>query len=257
MGFWCILFLGRISMFTGWWDLLRAPFRSHDHFVSADARRISDPRNYEMLTSPPHTYHLAKGANGLVAMANKETSMDSPLSPSQESTFTKDSSPVVAAPYERAYSFSQPRPPIVRSAGKNTTTGGHVTFGGESDVRSSEGSTAHWSTSTASAPLVERHEQQYTSEYQQQRQQSVDDQKQRTTSPLTWERADSALSNDRSARSGSALGREWPSPIPRHGQWYGQAVPSIGPQRSNSGRTWDAQARHARGSGALTPEGLS
>lgn len=39
-------------MVTAWFELIQRPFKSRDdHFVSVDARRISDPRNYEMLSS--------------------------------------------------------------------------------------------------------------------------------------------------------------------------------------------------------------
>lgn len=52
-GFWTWLFLGRISMITGWVKLLTRPFRRSHDFVSVDARRFStDPRHYEMILSP-------------------------------------------------------------------------------------------------------------------------------------------------------------------------------------------------------------
>ena len=39
-----------------WFDHIRQPFNRSNEFVSRDARRISDPRNYEMLTSPAQVY---------------------------------------------------------------------------------------------------------------------------------------------------------------------------------------------------------
>ena len=43
-------------MVSAWIELVRRPFQRTNEFVSRDARRISDPRNYEMLTSPPQAY---------------------------------------------------------------------------------------------------------------------------------------------------------------------------------------------------------
>ncbi|KAI4144344.1 MAG: hypothetical protein LQ340_006692 [Diploschistes diacapsis] len=77
MGYWCLLFLGRPSMFSAWWAFIKRPFGPHDHFVSYDARRISDPRNYEMLTSPPQSYHITKRPQGgLVATAKPASYQD-------------------------------------------------------------------------------------------------------------------------------------------------------------------------------------
>lgn len=54
-GIWLLILLGRTSMFTAWWSLLRNPFsRSHPEFVSADVSNFKDPQDkntgsYEML----------------------------------------------------------------------------------------------------------------------------------------------------------------------------------------------------------------
>jgi hypothetical protein len=50
---WVLLLLGRISMFTGWYDLIRGKVAPHNHeFVSADVRTFKDPGigTYEMLS---------------------------------------------------------------------------------------------------------------------------------------------------------------------------------------------------------------
>ena len=54
-GVWTLLFLGRMSMVSGWTDLLRRGFkRSHD-FVSVDAHRLSAaPHDFEMVTRPTY-----------------------------------------------------------------------------------------------------------------------------------------------------------------------------------------------------------
>ena|SRR2546429_6147039 len=51
-GIWVLLFLGRFSMITGWFGLIKSRFSRRREFVSVDARRFSnEPRTYEMLSS--------------------------------------------------------------------------------------------------------------------------------------------------------------------------------------------------------------
>lgn len=215
------MFLGRMSMITGWWELLTRPFRrSREHFVSVDARRLSDPRNYEMLTSPPQAFHLTKGTGGLVATA-KHDSVETDYSASQNGDYIskeQQSAPV------HTYSFSRPRPPT-RSGSQGQ--GGRVAFAQNHDVENA------YSTRLAHSPPPEDRN--------------------------PWERSNSALGRDRSnsalgGRSGSALGgreREPPkiNPPPR------SAARGLSPTRSNSalGRAWDPRDTYAR-SGALSPE---
>jgi hypothetical protein len=52
-GIWCLLFLGRFSMVTGWIELIKSRFSKRAEFVSVDAHRSNDARTYEMLTSGP------------------------------------------------------------------------------------------------------------------------------------------------------------------------------------------------------------
>ncbi len=66
-GIWCLLLLGRWSMVTGWIELVRNSFAHPREFVSVDARRLStDPRTYEMLSSPPQTQAELKTPEPLV-----------------------------------------------------------------------------------------------------------------------------------------------------------------------------------------------
>ena len=55
-GYWCLLFLGSPKMIGGWISLIHRPRGPKLEFVSRDAHRLSDPRHYEMLTSPPQAY---------------------------------------------------------------------------------------------------------------------------------------------------------------------------------------------------------
>jgi hypothetical protein len=48
-GVWCLCLLGRASMFTGWYDLVRQRVKPNTEFVSADAAQYKDPSSYEML----------------------------------------------------------------------------------------------------------------------------------------------------------------------------------------------------------------
>ena len=48
-GVWCLCLLGRASMFTGWFDMIRHRVKPNNEFVSADVRQYKDPNTYEML----------------------------------------------------------------------------------------------------------------------------------------------------------------------------------------------------------------
>jgi hypothetical protein len=51
-GIWCLCLLGRFSMFTGWYELVRGKVKPNNEFVSADVGRFKDPGtgSYEMLS---------------------------------------------------------------------------------------------------------------------------------------------------------------------------------------------------------------
>jgi hypothetical protein len=48
-GIWSLLFLGRYSMFTGWYEMFMGRVKPNNEFVSADVHTFKDPRSYEML----------------------------------------------------------------------------------------------------------------------------------------------------------------------------------------------------------------
>jgi len=51
-GIWLLLLMGRLSMFTGWYDLIKGLVRPNREFVSVDARVFAkDARSYEVLAS--------------------------------------------------------------------------------------------------------------------------------------------------------------------------------------------------------------
>ena len=243
MGYWCLLFLGRLSMFSGWWEIIKRPFLSNEHFVSYDARRISDPRNYEMLTSPPQTYHLTPGPHGLVATAKPPLFEDIqpansfPLASLQTKEFpnfeSTESSPLRDSPDEpastnarfnsnaRMHSFSQPRVPSRTPSQQGRVKFSHdepdeiLSYTNPATTIHSEG----WPSAISrpapafTAPLREPAGVQLSSkpsiEYHNEEQRNASAQSFNSTTQL---RSESALSNQ--GRAGSALGREWPVPGP-------------------------------------------
>ena len=48
-GIWCLCLLGRMSMVTGWYEMVRGKVKPNNEFVSADVARFKDPGSYEML----------------------------------------------------------------------------------------------------------------------------------------------------------------------------------------------------------------
>ena len=253
-------------MAGGWLDLIRRPFLSHEHFVSVDARRLSvtDPRNYEMLASPPQTYITSpdgKSSNERFIPFTKELAA-SPQSGASDyftPTMTTD-----ATFRERKNSFSQPRPPS-RAASKSSN---RVTFSREGPAASPP--SKEWSSFPEEDDLlpetittVGANAQEPQLPPPQQRspppQQPLPAQpSSRSGSALNgasaWERSPSALSGG--SRAGSALGREradgavrreWPAPSARPGG----VSPSHALGRSNSAlgrdREWDYRSTYARG----------
>ncbi|KAL9045848.1 MAG: hypothetical protein Q9214_001181 [Letrouitia sp. 1 TL-2023] len=111
-GMWTILFFGRASMVPAWISLVRKRFsRSHD-FVSVDARRLSNqPRQYEMITSPPQTAYNAKSPNTFVTSPSIDGDTIAALSPSSQQKDYFFSAPPEAKYTSPTLSFSTPRPP--------------------------------------------------------------------------------------------------------------------------------------------------
>ena len=117
-------------MIPAWLSLVREPFSSSKlDFVSVDARRMSDTRNYEMLTSPAAVF--SPGAKTPDLLVTNMESSSRAFSPSnQVDYFGKE------ARYQSPdYSFSSPKPPA-RSASAATRTESRVTFGREWDPSS-------------------------------------------------------------------------------------------------------------------------
>ena len=256
MGYWCLLFLGRLSMFSGWWEIIRRSFQKNSDFVSYDARRISDPRNYEMLTSPPQTYHLTKGPQGgLVATAKPpgfEEQDELEVNALQLKEFVdnygSDESPVDDSTggiqpstrfnaNARTQSFSQPRPPTRNSQQ------GRVTFSREGPTEIplvSETPLDGWPSAISRPMPAYSPSREVASPQDEQRpplhQSTFDDLQQRNASVQSYSsttqlRSGSALSDH--ARSGSALGRAWPVPAPSSNtRTYGSPTPHL--YRSNS-----------------------
>lgn len=48
-GIWILFLLGRMSMVTGWIEMIRGKVKPNNEFVSADVTRFKDPGSYEML----------------------------------------------------------------------------------------------------------------------------------------------------------------------------------------------------------------
>jgi hypothetical protein len=97
-GVWLLLFLGRVSMITGWRDLIMSPFnRNKKEFVSVDARYDmgKDQRSYEMLSKE----------------ANDEVTPVSPVQMPNSGRRTPDYFGETARYHAPSRSYSSPRPP--------------------------------------------------------------------------------------------------------------------------------------------------
>ena len=279
LGFWCLLFLGRVAMASGWLDVLRRPFRPRD-FVSVDARRLSlsDPRNYEMLTSPQSNVESpGKKSPGAPLLAFSKEIASPSLGASPQSA--SDYFPARETAFrERSLSFSQPRPPS-RAASKGSQ---RVTFSREgpssppldampknwSSMTGDTDTTAWPSLVAPSSPKPQQeqpHQQQHWQSHSQRHSPNLHQQQHHQQSPpqtapahaansSLWERSSSALSNG--SRSGSALGREYAGAALGR-EWLRTSPVPAGPpplRRTNSAlgrdREWDPRTTYARGTGA-------
>ena len=229
-------------MVTGWIDLIRRPFnRSHD-FVSVDARRISDPRNYEMLTSPPQPLYIQKGF---------DQPSTSPLSDdhSPQDFFPANPNFGSEAQYRSpSLSFSHPKPPS-RSASDSSRLGSShgrerpgVTFVGAQlgSLQERDHIQSPPPARTTSATGTNRSNSALGAD----RSGSALGRDQ-SGSALGWARSGSAMSTE---RAGSALGRDR-DPRPVHSR---TAAGSPIPHRNNSSLgagDWDPRSTYARGGG--------
>jgi hypothetical protein len=107
-GCWLLLLMGRFSMFTGWYDLMRGSIKTEKEFVSVDARAFNkDGRSYEMLAS-----------GGKDANPRSPGVMLTPLSPAARSgRGTPDYFGSEAKYQNPVSSFSSPKPPQGRQFG--------------------------------------------------------------------------------------------------------------------------------------------
>ena len=241
-GYWSVMFLGRWSMAQGWIEAIQRPFRNSHDFVSVDARRLSDPRNYEMLTSPPKAAYLPKSFDDLSTSPGVDQLSPRVWSPQPQQNsgyFGKE-----ATYRSPSLSFSTPKPPS-RS-------------GSDARISSPQGRSQvapTWQRQAVSPPppILERKESgagnARSGSALGANRSTSDLGREQSGSIPGWERSGSALATD---RSGSALGRDWDlrslhqrertSPIPR---------------RSNSalGRgDWDPVATYARGGATMSSE---
>ncbi|PQE20176.1 g- coupled receptor protein [Rutstroemia sp. NJR-2017a BBW] len=108
-GIWALIFLGRLSMFTGWYEMIRGKVRPNNEFVSADAHHTyKDPGNYEML-SKDRDNRDSKGTETYTSVTPSEITAISPVAKSGRETpdyFGRE------ARYKSpSRSFSSPKPP--------------------------------------------------------------------------------------------------------------------------------------------------
>lgn len=113
VGFWCLIFLGRLSMLRGWVDLFRRKISRRHEFVSVDAHGL---RDYEMLTSPnPKAVVITEPEPVASPDTNYSARAFSPTSQNAGSDYFSRDSKYRSPPM----SFSSPRPP---SAQQNQPT---------------------------------------------------------------------------------------------------------------------------------------
>ena len=241
-GYWSVMFLGRWSMVQGWIELVQRPFRNSHDFVSVDARRLSDPRNYEMLTSPPKAAFLPKSFDDLSTSPDVEHHSPRVWSPQPQQSngyFGKE-----ATYRSPSLSFSTPKPP--------SRSGSDARIGSPQG-RSHVASTWERQAVASPAPILERKESgagNAPSDSALGANRSTSALGREQCGPVPgWERSGSALASD---RSGSALGRDWDLR-----SLHQRETASPTPRRSISalGRgDWDPVATYARGGATMSPD---
>ncbi|CZT00371.1 hypothetical protein WAI453_013316 [Rhynchosporium graminicola] len=114
-GFWSLLFLGRYSMFTGWYDIVMGRVKPDHEFLSADVRAFKDPSSYEMLS---RDREVVKTPEPLVVYAV------TPLSPGVAKTGreTPDYFGREAKFQPKNRSFSSPKPPQANDGWEKSPT---------------------------------------------------------------------------------------------------------------------------------------
>jgi hypothetical protein len=113
-GIWSLGLLGRFSMFTGWYDLIKGKFKPNTEFVSADVRDFAtkDPSAYEMLGRERDVNLTASGKTPEPFLTSNPVT---PLSPTQPRGGSGRETPDYFGREARykspARSFSNPRAP--------------------------------------------------------------------------------------------------------------------------------------------------
>jgi len=214
-------------MVSGWIEIITSPFnRSHD-FVSVDARRISDPRNYEMLTSPPRPVYLHKNIDDVESSPDMEQHSPRDWEPALQREGYYGREATYRSP---TLSFSTPRPPS-RSASGATRSG--------SSQGKPPGSVTWANEKLGSPPILERTESP-SSEFQPD---SVPAREQ--VAPVLGRKISGTALG--ASRSSSALGRERSERSP-----YQRSAASPTPGRGAAlGRDWDPRSTFAKGGGAF------
>ncbi|MCJ1396985.1 hypothetical protein MMC11_000177 [Xylographa trunciseda] len=222
-------------MVQGWSEAIQRPFKHSHDFVSVDARRLSDPRNYEMLTSPPQAAYLPKSFDDLSTSPRVEHHSPRDWSPQPQQNngyFGKE-----ATYRSPSLSFSGPKPPSRAGSDARISS---------PQGRSQVVPTWERQSVVSPPPILERKESgagnaRSGSVLEANRSTSALGREQSGSTP-GWERSGSALAAD---RSGSALGRDWDIR-----SLHQRERTSPTPRRSNSalGRgDWDPTATYARG----------
>ena len=225
-------------MVTGWIDIIKRPFNRSHEFVSVDARRISDPRRYEMLKSPSQAVYLPKSVDDLESSPEVDQHSPRDFEPTVQQVGYYGREATWRSP---SMSFSSPKPPQISANERPQIS--------PSPKRHQETST--WDTdSKASTAIAERAE---VSPSNHLRSGSATS-RERTGSALDWERSGSAFGGDRSGsalgreRSGSALGRSGDSKgIYQKKPGTTHTSPTPLTLSSAQGRDWDPRSTFARG----------
>lgn len=226
-------------MLSAWMTFIRQSLTHSNEFVSRDARRLSDPRNYEMLTSPPQVYQ-PKSAEADIKGTEANAGEDRLYSLTSRN---KEFYGSEAAYHSPTQSFSRPRPSS-RSVGNSVRPS--LNLGQTSLKAGHDHSGFTFPSSPRSPPLSRR----ASSPDRINSVHSLD----RIGSPITVQRTisrnDSVLSSYRTPEPHESIGRDWGwNPTTTY------ARPSVSPQPSGRspsngiGREWDPRATHARGTG--------
>ncbi|TAQ90209.1 hypothetical protein B7494_g1507 [Chlorociboria aeruginascens] len=114
-GIWSLIFLGRWSMFSGWYEMVAGKVKPDNEFVSADVRAFKDPRAYEMLSRD------RDNIEGKIPEPS-QTLMLTPISPAVKSgRETPDYFGREARYKSPSRSFSAPKPPQGQQWDSNTS----------------------------------------------------------------------------------------------------------------------------------------